>query len=163
MTKIKTSLFLLLLFLLLEGCANKSYTQEARIFLIFKTKTIKYADLAFMYEGKDKIKIEMYSNGQALQALEIGKTQICVSRFECLSEEAFNEKVLSASYPKDILVHILKGDKIFASKNLRDEEQGFRQILSKAGHYEIDYRVTKKTIVFRDTFNAIVIKVKKIL
>ncbi|SFV68911.1 Putative lipoprotein [hydrothermal vent metagenome] len=162
MKKIQTFLTLFSLFFLLGGCVNKTYSQQERIFLVFKTSSIKYADLGFMYEGEEDLKIEMYSNGQALKALKISQTSICLSLFECLDKKTFNQKVLSEYYPHDILSHILRGDKIFSSQNLLNEKNGFSQKISNIGKYEIDYRVLDNKIIFRDTLNAITIKVKRL-
>jgi PBP1b-binding outer membrane lipoprotein LpoB len=158
--KIWLSIFLLLFFF--EACATKTYSEQERIFLVFKTSSIKYADLAFMYDGNEDIKIEMYSNGQALKALEIEDTTVCLSLFECLDKEAFNQKVLSAYYPKNILSHILRGEAIFASQNLVEEKNGFRQAIYEAGKYGIEYSVLGNKVVFHDRVNSITIKVKRL-
>jgi len=162
MKQLKILFSILLSFFFLEGCATKNYTKEERIFLIFKTQMIKYADLAFMYKGQEKIKIQMYSNGQALKTLEIDTQRVCLSLFECLDKEAFNQKFLSPYYPKDILSQVLKGEAIFSAKNRINEVNGFRQTLMSAGKYDITYSVLADKIYFYDRLNFIKIKLRRL-
>ena len=48
-------------------------------------------DLGFMYENPEEMKVEIYSNGQAIMALEIGKENICMSLLECMDKKSFNQ------------------------------------------------------------------------
>jgi hypothetical protein len=161
MLKIK-SLGLLFILVFLGACVEKSYTKQEEVFLIFKTKQFKYADLGFLYESREGLKIEMYSNAQALMTLEVNSAEVCLSRFECLDKEVFNAKVFSAFYPKDILSHILKGKMLFHGQNRETIKNGFRQNISKKGKYTISYSVIGKEIIFIDTFNNINIKMKRL-
>lgn len=162
MLTLKKTLFLLLFVALLSGCATTEYTKQESIFMVFKTPTFKHADLGFMYENTEDMKVEIYSNGQAVMALEIGKENICMSLLECMKKKSFNKEVLSAYYPIDILSHIFRGQKIFSGKNLIKTRNGFTQILTKTGEYNINYSVLNKQIIFRDKMNNIFIKVKRL-
>jgi len=162
MIQFKKSLFILFMLALINGCATKEYSKQESILIVFKTPTFKHADLGFMYENADDMKVEIYSNGQAIMALEIGKENICMSLFECMDKKSFNQNVLSKYYPEDILSHIFRGEKIFTGKNLVKTRNGFTQTLMKAGEYNINYSVLNKQIIFRDTINDILIKVKRL-
>jgi len=162
MIALKKSLFFLLLIALMNGCATKEYTKQESIFIIFKTPTFKHADLGFMYENTEEMKVEIYSNGQAIMALEIGKENICMSLLECMDKKSFNKQVLNKYYPIDILSHIFRGQMIFSGQNLVKTRNGFTQKLMKADEYNINYSVLNKQIIFRDTINDILIKVKRL-
>lgn len=147
---------------LFSACVEPSYTKQESVFVVFKTKAFKYADLGFVYEGNTAMKLEMYSNAQALNTLTIDKENICLSLLECMDKEQFNQEVLSAYYPKEILRHILLGKPIFAGENRSNRRNGFTQILSKANKYKINYSVLNHQIIFRDTINHISIKIKRV-
>jgi hypothetical protein len=146
----------------MNGCATKEYSEQESIFILFKTPTFKHADLGFMYENSEEMKVEIYSNGQAIMALEIGKENICMSLLECMDKKSFNRQVLSRYYPVDILSHIFRGQKIFSGKNLVKTRNGFTQQLVKTDEYNINYSVLNKQIIFHDTINDILIKVKRL-
>ena len=160
--QMKKSFFLTLLFLLLGGCASKEYSKQESIFIVFKTPSFKHADLGFIYQNSEDLKVEMYSNGQAVMAMEIGKENICMSLLECLDKKSFNARVLSSAYPVDILNHIFRGEAIYEGKKLVKTRNGFTQKLFKEAKYNINYSVLNKQIIFRDTINDILIKVKRL-
>ena len=162
MIQFKKSVFFFVLMLLFNACVSKEYTKQESIFIIFKTPTFKHADLGFMYENSEEMKVEIYANGQAVMALEIGKENICMSLLECMDKKSFNRQVLNQQYPVDILSHIFRGKEIFSGQNLIKTRNGFTQILMKKGEYNINYSVLNKQIIFRDTINDILIKVKRL-
>jgi hypothetical protein len=154
--------YFVLVMILFSACVEKSYTKQESVFIVFKTSTFKYADLGFIYEGNTSVKLEMYSNAQALNTLTIEQDNICLSLLECMDNKRFNQEVLSAYYPKNILRHILLGKAIFAGENRSNRRNGFTQILSKAHKYAINYRVLNNQITFRDTINHISINIKRL-
>jgi len=158
----KKIVFLLILSLLVTACVNKEYRKQESIFVVFKTPTLKVADLGFMYENKEEIKIEMYSNGQAVMALSLDKENICMSTFECMDKKSFNQSVLSTAYPEDILRNIFRAEPIFEGANIRKTSNGFTQHLSKTVQYDINYSVLNKHVIFRDTINNILINIKRL-
>jgi len=159
---IKKFLFVTLVFWSFAGCAKQEYTKQESVFIVFKTSVFRYADLGFMYENTDEIKVDIYSNGQTAMKLEIKKRNICISSFECLDKKSFNKKVLSEYYPSDILSHILRGENIFFGKDIVKIRNGFTQKIFKKDKYNISYIVLNKQIIFRDTINDILIKVKRL-
>jgi len=158
----KKSFFLLIMSVILSACATTEYTSQKSVFIVFKTPTFKVADLGFMYENKEEIKVEMYSNGQAIMALSLGKETICMSMFECMDKKSFNKSVLSAAYPVDILSKIFRAKPIFNAKNMNKTRNGFTQQLMKKAQYDINYSVLNNHVIFRDTINDILIKVKRL-
>ena len=128
---------------------------------MFKTPTFKYADMGFIYENRDEIKVEIYGSGQALMTLEISEASVCMSLLECMSKSSFNKKVLSSRYPEDILENIFRGKPVMQGEGLEKNRNGFTQKIIKEDKYNIHYSVLNKQIVFRDTMNAILIKIKK--
>ena len=162
MMLMKKVLLMLLVMCGMGGCATKEYAKQESVFIVFKTPTFRYADLGFMYVNADEMKVEIYSNGQAVMALEIGEEKICMSLLECLDKKSFNKSVLSAYYPVDILRHIFRGEEIFSGLHRVKTRNGFTQNIIKAEKYNINYTVLNKQIIFRDTINDILIKVKRL-
>jgi len=157
------NIYLLLVFILLiNGCATKEYTKQESVFIVFKTPTFRHADLGFIYENSDEIKVEIYSSGQAVMSLEISQNSVCMSLLECMSKKSFNEKVLSSFYPESILDNIFMGKEIYNGKNVLKTRNGFTQKLMKKNKYNINYSVLNKQILFRDTINNILIKIKRL-
>ncbi len=158
----KKSFLLPVIAFILSACAMTEYTNQKSVFIVFKTPTFKVADLGFMYENEEEIKVEMYSNGQAIMALKLGEENICMSTFECMDKKSFNKSVLSARYPTDILTHIFRAEPLFEGKNMHKTRNGFTQQLMKKAQYDINYSVLNKDVIFHDTINNIVIKIKRL-
>jgi len=157
----KRTVSIFIMGLLLNACAPKEYVQQNAAYIIFKTPTFKYADMGFIYENEEEIKLEIYGSGQPLMSLEISETSVCMSLLECMSKNAFNKKVLSGMYPEDLLENILRGRPLFNSMGLEKKGAGFTQKIVKKGKYNINYSVLNQQIIFRDTINSILIQVKK--
>ena len=146
---------------LLSACMPKQYVTQNSALIIFKTPAFKYADMGFIYENGEEIKAEIYSSGQPLMSLEISESSVCMSLLECMGKSAFNAEVLSSQYPEDILENIFRGKAIFNGEGLEKNRNGFTQKIIKEGKYDIDYSVLTNEIIFRDTINTILIKIKK--
>jgi len=152
----------LLFSLLLSACTTKEYAKQESIFIVFKTPSLKHADLGFIYQNPDEMKIEIYGSGQALMSLTISNENICMSLLECMDPKSFNKHMLTSLYPDQILNHIFRGREIFSGENVTKIRNGFTQKIVKQGKYNIDYSVLNNQILFRDTMNDILIKVKRI-
>jgi hypothetical protein len=146
----------------LGGCADKVYSKQESAFIVFKTPTVKHADLGFIYEGNDGLKVELYSAGQAVMALEITETSVCMSLLECMGKKSFNAEVLSSAYPESILDNIFTGKSIFHGQNKQTTRNGFTQHIRQANKYDINYSVLNNETIFRDTMNQILIKIKRL-
>ena len=159
--KIRSILVAFITLFFLGACAQKQYIKQNSALIVFKTPTFKYADMGFVYENSDEVKVEIYGSGQAMMKLMISQDKVCMSLLECMSKEEFNQRVLNASYPKDVLEEIFRGDPLFDGKGLEKNRNGFTQKIIKEDKYNIDYSVLNKQIIFRDTMNEILIKIKK--
>ena len=157
----KRTVSLLIMGFLWAACAPKEYVQQNSAFIMFKTPTFKYADMGFIYENIEEIKVEIYGSGQAVMSLEISETSVCMSSFECMGKSTFNKEVLSAMYPEDILENIFRGKALFGGVGLEKNSNGFTQKIIKENKYNIHYTVLNNDIIFRDTINTIHIKIKK--
>jgi hypothetical protein len=157
----KSAVTLLMISFLFSSCAPKEYIKQNSAYIMFKTPTFKYADMGFIYENEEEIKVEIYSSGQALMSLEISESSVCMSLLECMGKSSFNKEVLSSMYPEDILENIFRGKPIFESVGLEKKGNGFTQKILKEDKYNIDYSVLNNEIIFHDTINTIQIKVKK--
>jgi len=154
------AIFMALAFLL-SACATQTYKSENSAFIVFKTPTFKYADMGFIYENKTEVKAEIYSSGQSLMTLSISGNSVCMSLFACMSKHKFNQQVLSSTYPDAILDNIFRAKPLFNGKNIKKNSNGFTQRIISHNKYNIVYTVLNNDIVFRDTINNILIKVKK--
>ncbi len=157
----KRAVLLFMVSFLFSACAPKEYVQQNSAFIMFKTPTFKYADMGFIYENEEDIKVEIYGSGQALMSLEISEASVCMSLLECMSKSAFNKEVLNSMYPEDILENIFRGKPLFKGLGLEAKGNGFTQKIIKKDKYNIDYSVLNKQVVFHDTINTILIKVQK--
>ncbi len=145
----------------LSACTPKEYVKQNSAYIMFKTPTFKYADMGFIYENEEEIKMEIYGSGQALMSLEISETSVCMSLLECMGKRAFNKEVLNSLYPEDILENIFRGKPIFNGTGVQTQGDGFTQKIIKKDKFNIEYSVLNNEIIFRDTINTIDIKVKK--
>ena len=157
----KRTVLLLIISFLLSSCASKEYIKQNAAFIMFKTPTFKYADMGFIYENEEEVKVEIYGSGQALMSLEISETSVCMSLLECMGKSTFNKEVLSDMYPEDILENIFRGKPLFNGLGLEKKGDGFTQRIIKKDKYNIEYNVLNNQIIFHDTINTILIKVKK--
>jgi len=157
----KRAILFLIMGFLFSACATKEYVRQNAAFVMFKTPTFKYADMGFIYENEEEIKVEIYGSGQALMTLRISENTVCMSLLECMSKRTFNEEVLNGLYPEDTVENIFRGKAIFAGLGVEKNRNGFTQNIIKKNKYNIQYSVLNKQILFHDTINNIVIKVKK--
>ena len=159
--KQKRTILLIMVSFLFSACAPKEYVKQNSAYIMFKTPTFKYADMGFIYENDKEVKVEIYGSGQALMSLEISETSVCMSLLECMDKSAFNKEVLTGMYPEDILENIFRGKPLFNGMGLEKKGTWFTQKIVKKDKYNIEYSVLKNEIIFRDTINTILIKVKK--
>jgi len=128
--------------------------------IVIKSPTLKYADQGFLYQEKDRLRLEIYASGQAALKLTVTPDQVCTGGL-CLGKREFNRRYLSAAYPADTLERILEGREIFGGEGVARSRGGFTQTLKKTGLYDISYSVLNGSIVFRDKINDILIKIEK--
>ncbi len=129
--------------------------------IVWKTPQMKYADMGFIEDDGSTLKVEIYSSGTALMRLNVGRSQICMSTFECLGKAEFNRRALSGDYPPAIIENIFRGKPLYGGEGLVRNGNGFTQKIVHATH-EIEYSVDGQTIDFMDIRNNIHIKVTKI-
>ena len=159
---IKRTVLVLATLSLLTACVGTKPKKEESAFIVLKTPKIRYADMGFITASSTDVKVQIYGAGQPLMKLEIGGLNICMSTFECMEKQAFNEKVLNTAYDKNLLENIFRGEPIFKGENIeRDKDGSFTQKLTKEGVYDISYSVNQKERVFRDKLNKILIKVRE--
>jgi len=142
------------------GCGNMPKMKQKSAFIVIKTPAMRYADQGFVYEGDNKVKVEIYSTGEALLRLTIDRSDICTGMFTCLKKGDFNRRMLSSAYPEDTIEQIFRGKPVFNGQGMVKKRHGFTQRIVREGKYDIAYRVLKNETVFHDTINHIVIKIK---
>ena len=157
----KIILSMLFLFTIFTACGTPQYVKENAAYIVFKTPTFKYADMGFVYENASEVKAEIYGSGQAIMSLRISGDSVCMSLFACMSRKKFNQQVLSSAYPDTVLENIFRGKPLFSGENLKKTRNGFTQNIVNQNKYNIHYSVLNNEIIFRDTINKILVKVKK--
>ena len=158
---LKKLLLLISIAYLFVACTGKDAKKQESAFIVMKTKSIKFADMGFIYDTSSEVKVEVYANGQALVDLTINEENICLSLLECMDKKEFNAKVLVSEYPRTLLENIFRAKPIFDEENLEKIEGGFEQNITKEGLYDISYSVVSGKRVFRDKINKILIKVRE--
>ena len=159
--KHKRTILLVMVSVLFSACAPKEYVEANSAYILFKTPSFKYADMGFIYENEKAMKVEIYGSGQALTSLEISETSICMSLLECMSKNTFNKEILNSMYPEDTLEKIFRGERVFNGLGAETKGNGFTQKIVKKDKYNINYSVLNNQIIFHDTINTVLIKVKK--
>ncbi len=144
---------------LLGGCASKHYTLSEPKIIVLKTPLIRFADTGYIRHGEDGVKLELYSSGVAVKSIEINHL-ICVDE-GCMSKGAFNAHYLSAHYPDDLLLHVSRGKAIFEGEGIQKNSEGFEQNITTS-EVAITYRVLPNETYFKDSKNAIVIRLKNV-
>ena len=152
----KYLLSILILFLF-GGCSIKNYKHTKTKLLVIKSPKLKFADVGFIRNDANAVELELFSAGIEVQKITINHL-VCV-RDGCMSKSGFNKDYLNKSYPDDILQNIILAKPIFNNKNLLKNKDGFEQYI-KNKDVDISYKVTKKSIYFKDKKNKILFKIK---
>ena len=158
---IKKILTTLAVGVLMSACTGTQIKKPVSAFIVMKTPSMKYADMGFISNTHNGVKVDIYAAGQPLMNFEINALNICMSTFKCMDKKTFNEQVLSATYPDELLENIFRGEAIFEKENLEKTTDGFVQKITKKDIYNISYIVKSNTRTFRDTINNILIKVRE--
>lgn len=154
----KLLLPILLLAILLSGCATHRPLHKQSYIVLIKSPKIRFNDIGYIIQSDDAIELQLYSAGMCIERFSIGSL-VC-TQLMCISKARFNEEYLNSAYESKLLEHILRRRPIFDAKGLRRFEGGFEQQI-RSRDYDITYRVTKNSIYFRDSKNKILIKLKK--
>jgi len=149
-----------MLLFVLQGCTGKLLKEESA-FIVLKTPKVKYADMGFIKNNSYVLNIEMYAAGQPLVNIEVNGNNVCMSSLKCMSKKDFNKEVLSEYYPETLLEDVFRAKPIFEKEGYKESSDGFVQKINKESQYNISYKVTSKTRIFRDTINKILIKVRE--
>lgn len=147
---------------MLHGCLQTSPTIEQSAKIIWKSSSLRYADMGFISDDGKNLKIEIYGVGTPLMRLHLSSQKVCMSQFECATPKQFNTQELCEYYPDSLLENIFRAKPIYNNENLLKNSNGFTQNIKKINQYEIEYEVSTTHTIFRDKMNKILIKVIKI-
>jgi hypothetical protein len=151
---------LVALTLFVSACSIKNYDINSTKLLTLKTSKLRFSDIAYLRYSGDAIELELYTAGQVVDTFRIDHL-VCVGSKGCLTKSQFNTQYLVGSYPSDLLQHILVAKAIYGGKNLQKTEDGFIQYINTQ-EVAIVYKVTPKSVYFKDKKNHILIKIKDI-
>lgn len=149
-------IFLLGVIFLLAGCSVKNYAINESKIIILKSSQLKYADLGYIRNSGDALRIELYEMGNLVTSIEIDNL-ICIDE-GCMPKSVFNAKYLNENYPSDTLENVILGKEIYGGKNLVRSAEGFAQNI-KDNHVDIEYEVKRKEIRFKDRRNNVLMKI----
>ena len=153
--------FFVVLLVLLSACSVKQYTSSTTKLLTLKTPQIRFSDIAYIRHNQDNaIELELYVAGTMVNRFTINHL-ICVENKGCMSKSSFNSSYLVSSYPSSLLQNVLLGKEIYDGLHVRKTDDGFIQKIQTKNVFII-YKVTSKTIYFKDKYNHILIKIKDI-
>lgn len=152
-------IWLIFIFLLFTGCSlQPTFEKSDPVFVVLKSKKMRYADSGFIKTAKNRINLQLFSAGTAILDL-ILKDDICVNKI-CYKKENFNVQFLGFKYYDDFLADIMLHKPIYGGKNMEKIDNGFRQKITSK-HLDIFYQVTQKETYFKDKNQKILIKIKK--
>ena len=154
----KIALFLLILSL--GGCGYKTTELKSKSYIVsFKLENLRFSDVGFINRAKNYTNLQVFTAGTPIINLKIHH-QICVD-LVCKTKEEFKKEYLCEDYPDELFEKVLNGKKILNSKNLEKTKDGFAQFI-RTPKYNIIYKVTNSSIYFKDTINAILIKLREV-
>jgi len=155
--KLALSVAFLLSVFIFAGCSTKYYEKPQPALIVLKSPALKYADMGFIFRGKNSTKVQIYSSGRPAFTLSIGR-RVCVDS-KCMSESQFYRKYLKAEYPPGTLKNIFSKSPIFGGENLERRGEESVQHIEKEGRFDIIYTFDKSSVRFKDRFNNILIKI----
>jgi len=150
---------LLILTIIFSACSVKNYEQVQSKIIIIKSSKLKFADLGYLRNTKNAIELELFVAGKVVEKFSINHL-VCVSE-GCMSKRNFNEKYLNAAYPDELLQNILLSKEIFDGKNRIKTLDGFEQNIEN-NDVNISYRVSTKSMEFKDRKNRIIFKIRDV-
>ncbi len=145
---------------LLAGCSIKHQIKfSAPYKIVIKTKDIAIADSGFVKKADGYKSIEIFTLGKLTLHVEIGN-DACINGY-CTDRIDFNRRFFGYQHYANLLDDILDKSQIYGGVGKIEMQGGFLQEI-KTKNYDIIYRVTDKTIYFKDRMNHILIKLKKL-
>ncbi len=145
---------------LLAGCSIKrQIIFSAPYKIVIKTKDIAIADSGFVKKADGYKSIEIFTLGKLTLHVEIGN-DACINGY-CTDKIDFNRRFFGYQHYANLLDDILDKSQIYGGVGKIEIQGGFLQEI-KTKNYDIIYRVTDKTIYFKDRMNHILIKLKKL-
>ncbi len=151
---------MIVMILLLSGCATKTPIISSDTYLItIKNKQIALSDTGFINQGKNYTNVQIFSAGAVLFNLEV-QDDVCLEG-RCTSRIEFNKLFFEYPHYEAMINDVLEMKPLYAGKNKVAIEGGFEQELDLIGSY-ISYKVQGKSLIFRDSKNGILIKLKEL-
>ncbi len=146
--------------LFIAGCAIKPHINFSQPYkIIIKTKNIAIADSGFVRKAQGYKSVEIFSAG--VLALHVELSKLACLNESCTTREDFNRRFFGYKHYAKILDDILDKKPIYGGVNKIKTKYGFEQNI-KTNRYDILYRVSKKSIYFKDKKNHILIKLMRL-
>ncbi len=160
MRVIKTSFIVLFVLVFWTGCSLKQQITFSEPYkIVIKTHNIAIADSGFIKKADGYKSIEIFTVGTLALHVELGNNA-CVNGY-CTDKIDFNKRFFGYKHYAGLLDDILDKKEIYNGINKVDTKDGFTQRI-KTKRYDIIYKVTGKTVYFRDKQNHILIKLTRL-
>jgi len=147
------------LVVLLGGCSPRLYERPQPALIVLKSPKLRYADMGFVYRGKGRLKMEIYTAGRPVFTLSVGK-RVCLDG-GCMSEAEFYRKFFGVAYPQGTLHAILSKRPIFEGEGLLKKNGRSEQQIFEPGRFDIIYTFDATSSRFKDRINHILIKISE--
>ena len=147
------------LLLLFGGCSLKTYVPSEGKHITLKTKYLRFNDLGYIRRSDTGVEVELFSAGHLVEKFVI-EVNICTMQ-GCLRSDTFYKEYLHVNYPQATLKHIFRGEPIFQKRGLVRTSNGFKQVIH-TDEYNIVYKVSQKSIYFKDFMHGILINIREI-
>ena len=146
----------------LSGCATKKEISQSESYLIsVKNKQIALSDTGFINQGKAYTNVQIFSMGNVLFNLEVMPDEICLDG-RCLDPLAFNGYFFQSEHYVSLMQDIITKMPIYSAQNLQKTSSGFEQEIELEKSHII-YKVEGQNVLFRDTKQGIMIRLKPLL
>lgn len=151
----------ILAMLFLGGCAvKKDITSSTPSMITIKNKQLALSDTGFINRGKAYANVQVFSAGTVLFNLEMVGNYVCMEG-KCVDKLTFNQHFFQAEHYEGLLEDILNRAPIYGGEKLRKVDGGFEQEFEfKESH--IFYKVDAKTLLFKDTKQNVLIRLKEL-
>jgi len=156
----RSSLHVMLVTLFLfSGCALKHEINSSQAYLVtIKNPDMALSDTGFLNRGKDYTNVQIFAAGNALFNLEITENTICLNG-RCFDKVSFNQEFFHQKHYATFMEEIINHQPLYGGMQLHKTATGFEQELDLPQSH-IHYNVDGETLLFKDTKNSILIRLK---
>ncbi len=138
------------------------HTRSGSYLITIKTKQFAFSDTGFLTYYPDRISLQVFTTGKPVLQMKIytDEDNICVQKV-CKYKHGFNKFYLTDAYPDTLIENLLMMRPIMKGRNLEKTSDGFIQRID-GEDYDIRYEVKGSDLIFKDTKNRLILKLKEL-